>query len=109
MLRCTKREGVMHSTARSLLCAALLAGIVGSAPATAAGYPDKPVKVIVPFAPAGPTDVMARLIAQKLSEALKQQFYVENHPGAGGNIGMLAAAKSSPDGYTILVASSSFV
>jgi tripartite-type tricarboxylate transporter receptor subunit TctC len=99
----------MHSTARSLLCAALLAGIVGSAPATAAGYPDKPVKVIVPFAPAGPTDVMARLIAQKLSESLKQQFYIENHPGAGGNIGMLAAAKSSPDGYTILVASSSFV
>lgn len=89
--------------------AALLAAIIGIAPATAAGYPDKPVKVIVPFAPAGPTDVMARLIAQKLSENLKQQFYIENHPGAGGNIGMLAAAKSPADGYTILVASSSFV
>ena len=67
------------------------------------------MKIIVPFAPAGPTDVMARLIAQKLSENLKQQFYVENHPGAGGNIGMTAVAKSAPDGYTILVASSSFV
>ena len=63
----------------------------------------------MPFAPAGPTDVMARLIAQKLSEALKQQFYVENHPGAGGNIGMTQVAKSAPDGYTILVASSSYV
>ncbi len=72
-------------------------------------YPNKPVKVIVPFAAAGPTDVMARLIAQKLSENLKQQFYIENHPGAGGNIGMQAAAKSAPDGYTLLVASSSFV
>ena len=98
----------MRSIAKSLLNAALLAAIVASAPALAA-YPDKPVKVIVPFAAAGPTDVMARLIAQKLSESLKQQFYVENHPGAGGNIGMVAAAKSAPDGYTILVASSSFV
>ena len=87
------------------LAAALLAG----GAAQAAGYPDHPVKVVVPFAPAGPTDVMARLIAQKLSESLKQQFYVENHPGAGGNIGMTQVAKAAPDGYTILVASSSYV
>src|SRR4029079_8762918 len=73
------------------------------------GYPNKPVKVVVPFAPAGPTDVMARLIAQKLSEALGQQFYVENHAGAGGNLGMTMVAKSAPDGYNILVASSSYV
>jgi tripartite-type tricarboxylate transporter receptor subunit TctC len=90
-----------------VLAAALLAAAFGAAPASAA-YPDHPVKVVVPFAPAGPTDVMARLIAQKLSEALKQQFYVENHPGAGGNIGMVAVARSAPDGYTILVASSSY-
>ena len=90
-----------------ILGAALVAAALGTAPASAA-WPDKPVKVIVPFAPAGPTDVMARLIAQKLSESLKQQFYVENHPGAGGNIGMMAVARSAPDGYTILVASSSF-
>lgn len=88
--------------------AALMAAALGTAPASAAGYPDHPVKVIVPFAPAGPTDVMARLIAQKLSEAFKQQFYVENHPGAGGNIGMVQVARSAPDGYTILVASSSY-
>jgi len=91
-----------------LLAAALLAAAFDAAPASAAGYPDHPVKIVVPFAPAGPTDVMARLIAQKLSESLKQQFFVENHPGAGGNIGMMQVARSTPDGYTILVASSSY-
>ena len=77
--------------------------------ANAQAWPSRPVKVIVPFAAGGPTDVMARLVAQKLSESLKQQFYVENHGGAGGNIGMTMAARANPDGYTILVASSSFV
>src|ERR1700690_2180212 len=77
--------------------------------AHAQAYPTRPVKVIVPFAAGGPTDVMARLIAQKLSESLKQQFFVENHPGAGGNIGMTIVARANPDGYTILVATSSFV
>ncbi len=76
--------------------------------ACAQGYPDHPVKVIVPFAPAGPTDVVARLITQKLSERLKQQFYIENIAGAGGNLGMGNAAKSAPDGYTILFVSSSY-
>ncbi len=100
----------MRSIGRNLAtCVTLFAAIAGIASATAAGYPEKQVKIVVPFAPAGPTDVMARLIAQKLSEALKQQFYVENHPGAGGNIGMTQVAKSAPDGYTILVASSSYV
>jgi tripartite-type tricarboxylate transporter receptor subunit TctC len=100
----------MRSIVRSLFaCAALFAAAFAVAPASAAGYPDKPVKIIVPFAAGGPTDVMARLIAQKLSESLKQQFYVENHAGAGGNIGMTLAARAAPDGYTILVASSSFV
>ena len=97
---------MLRTFARLTAAAALLAAF-GLAPALAA-YPDKPVKVVVPFAPAGPTDVMARLIAQKLSESLKQQFYVENHPGAGGNIGMMQVARSAPDGYTILVASSSY-
>ena len=92
--------------------AAFMTAMLMSAAAIAAGpggYPTKPVKVIVPFAPAGPTDVMARLIAQKLSESLGQQFYVENHAGAGGNLGMSMVAKSPADGYTILVASSSYV
>jgi tripartite-type tricarboxylate transporter receptor subunit TctC len=61
------------------------------------------VRVIVPFAPAGPTDVFARLMAQKLSEQMGAQFYVENIAGAGGNIGTGRAAQSPPDGYTILV------
>jgi tripartite-type tricarboxylate transporter receptor subunit TctC len=99
----------MRSIIRNLAVWTALITTFGIGPTAAAGYPDKPVKVIVPFAPAGPTDVMARLIAQKLSESLKQQFFVENHPGAGGNIGMMAVARSAPDGYTILVASSSFV
>src|SRR3954470_6152629 len=97
----------MRTTFGFLLAAAALA--LGLAPAGAAEYPDHPVKVIVPFAAGGPTDVMARLVAQKLSEDLKQQFYVENRPGAGGNIGMAEAARAKPDGYSLLVASSSYV
>jgi len=65
--------------------------------------------VIVPFAAAGPTDVIARMLAQKLSERLGQQFYVENHAGAGGNLGMGMATREPADGYSILVVSSSFV
>ena len=100
----------MRSIIKLITAAATLSALaVGIWPAAAAGYPDHPVKIVVPFAPAGPTDVMARLIAQKLSDSLKQQFYIENHPGAGGNIGMTQVAKSPPDGYTILVASSSYV
>jgi tripartite-type tricarboxylate transporter receptor subunit TctC len=98
----------MIRTFAKLTAAAALLAAFGLMPASAASYPDKPVKIVVPFAPAGPTDVMARLIAQKLSESLKQQFFVENHPGAGGNIGMMQVARSAPDGYTILVASSSY-
>jgi tripartite-type tricarboxylate transporter receptor subunit TctC len=75
----------------------------------ASAYPDHPVKIIAPFTAGGPTDLVARLLADKLSQSLGQQFYVENHPGAGGNIGMAQVARSAPDGYTILVASSSYV
>ena len=74
-----------------------------------ANYPDKPVTIIVPFAPAGPTDVVARLIATKLSERLGRQFYIENVTGAGGNTGMGQAARAAPDGYTILIVSFRFV
>ncbi len=71
--------------------------------AWAQAYPARPVRVIVPFAPGGPTDVFARLIAQKLSEHLGKQFYVENIAGAGGNVGAGRAAQAAPDGYTILI------
>jgi tripartite-type tricarboxylate transporter receptor subunit TctC len=89
-----------------LLAALVLAGPCGAQTST---YPDKPVRIIVPFAPAGPTDVVARLIAAKLSERLGKQFYVENVAGAGGNLGMGQAARATPDGYTVLFVSSSFV
>ncbi len=92
---------------------ALIGAAVFIAFASVAGgaetYPDRPVRIIVPFAPAGPGDVMARLLAQKLSDDLGKQFYVENQPGAGGNIGMGNAARAAPDGYTILVTSSALV
>src|SRR6516165_3871408 len=75
----------------------------------AAGYPDHSVKVIVPFPPGGSTDIVGRIVLQKLSERLGQQFFIENIAGAGGNIGMTAAARAAHDGYTILLASSSIV
>src|SRR5262245_43184571 len=72
-------------------------------------YPAHPVRVIVPFAPGGPSDVFARLITLKLSRSLGQQFYVENQPGAGGNLVMGAGARAAPDGYTITVVGTSYV
>jgi tripartite-type tricarboxylate transporter receptor subunit TctC len=70
--------------------------------ASADSYPARPVKVIVPFAPGGQTDVIARFVSQKLSEQFGQQFVVENKSGAGGNIGIGLAALAQPDGYTLL-------
>ena len=85
-----------------------LAAAAAALPATsriarAQAYPARQVRIIVPFAPGGPTDAAARLIAQKLSEQLGRQFYVENLAGASGNIGTGQAAKAPPDGYTVLV------
>ena len=77
--------------------------------AWAQAYPDRPVKMIVPFAPGGPADIVARLLTQKLSEQLGRQFYVENQVGAGGNIGMGNAARAAPDGYTLVLVSSSYM
>lgn len=89
---------------------ALCVGLAWTGAAFAADtYPNHPVKIIAPFAAGGPSDIIARILADKLSSALKQQFYVEDHAGAGGNIGMTQVARSAPDGYTILVASSSFI
>src|ERR1700761_1357587 len=83
-----------------------LSGIV---PVWADGYPNRPVRVIVGFPPGGPTDVIARIVAQTLSQTLGQQFVVENMPGAGGNIASGQVARATPDGYTIMAISTGFV
>src|SRR5581483_7400128 len=77
--------------------------------AGAQSYPARPVRVIVPYSPAGPTDLCARLIAQGLSDRLGKQFYVENIAGAGGNIGTGQAARATADGYTILMTVNSYI
>jgi tripartite-type tricarboxylate transporter receptor subunit TctC len=77
--------------------------------ARAAGYPDRPIKIIVPFAPAGPTDIMARILAQNLAPAIGGSIITENRSGAGGNIGIGYAGHAEPDGYTLLVTSSAYV
>jgi tripartite-type tricarboxylate transporter receptor subunit TctC len=84
---------------RALLCASVvLCGAAGAQP-----YPSKPIRFVVPYPAGGPLDTVARLLAQKVSESTRQPVVVDNKPGAGGNIGADAVAKSPPDGYTILM------
>src|SRR4051812_42366312 len=92
-----------------LRLAAFCLGLFAAGAAFAQAYPNRLVRIIVPFAAGGPTDVVARLVGQKLSEKLGQQFVIENIGGAGGNLGMGNAARATGDGYTILFVSSSFV
>jgi tripartite-type tricarboxylate transporter receptor subunit TctC len=91
------------------IAVALLGLLIGAFPAVAQTYPTHPVRAIVAFAPGGVTDTFARLMTQKLSEDLGQQFYVDNISGASGNIGTEQAAKAAPDGYTLYFAFSSYV
>ena len=90
---------------RQFLRLAIGSGLVPafSSIAFAEGYPARPVRVLVPYAPAGPADILARFTAQKLSEQFGKSFYVENVAGAGGNIGMGQGARAAADGYTLLV------
>ncbi|HEY2243923.1 MAG TPA: tripartite tricarboxylate transporter substrate binding protein [Xanthobacteraceae bacterium] len=91
-------------------CASLAIGLSLAAPGRAADtYPEHKVRVIVPFAAGGPTDVIARMVAERLSEAWGQQLYVENMPGAGGNLGVENGARAAPDGYTIVAVSTGFI
>src|SRR5262249_46930312 len=87
----------------SALCLASLF----SAAAPAQTWPTKPIRLIVPFPPGASSDVVGRLIVQKASEQLGQQIIADNRAGAGGNLGIAVAAKSPPDGYTILIATAS--
>ena len=97
----------MKFRARPLLLALALAS--GLSTAAAQSYPTKPVRLIVPFAPGGFTDVVARILGQKLSISMGQQFIIENKPGAGSSIGADFVAKSAPDGYTLVMVSSTHV
>jgi tripartite-type tricarboxylate transporter receptor subunit TctC len=95
---------------RKLAAFVLGAGVaLGAAPVFADTYPSHPVKLIVPFAPGGFTDVVARILGLKLSQAMGQQFVVENKPGAGSTIGTDMVAKAAPDGYTLVMVSSTHV
>lgn len=87
------------------ICIAIAAMLIALGSVHAQNYPTKPIRFIVPFAPGGNTDVQARLIGQKLTEAMGQQVIIDNRPGAGGTIGVEMAAKAPPDGYTIILAS----
>ena len=98
---------MIHLPRRGILGGA--AGLLAPAAARAAAYPERPVKVVVPFTPAGPTDIMARTVAAHLGQRLGGSFFVENRPGAGGNIGAGAVAHGDADGYTLLVTSSALV
>jgi tripartite-type tricarboxylate transporter receptor subunit TctC len=91
------------------MLAGLVALMLSAAPSLAQTYPTKSVRVVVGFSAGGPTDVIARIVAQKLSESLHQQFFVENVGGAGGNIASGQVARAAADGYTIMVISTGFV
>ncbi len=96
-----------HLSRRAVLAAPLAAMAV---PARAQeGYPKAPVKIVIPSAPGGPTDVMARMVQPGLHARLGQPVLIIDRPGAGGNIGVVQAGKSSPDGYTLLIVSTGFV
>src|SRR5262249_40309939 len=107
------REDGMRALIRAVAAALMLlcAGVCHAQNSSTAedAYPNRPVRIVVPFAAGGPGDLISRLIAQKLSEGLGKQFYVENQGGAGGNIGMGMVARAPADGYTIMVASSTFM
>src|ERR1700739_5172618 len=88
---------------QGIIAAAML--LTGAVPSWAEGYPSRPVRIVVGFPAGGPTDVIARLVAQHLSDSLGQQFVVENQPGAGGNTASGSVARATPDGYTIMAIS----
>jgi len=93
------------------LVAAFACALVSNGPGMAAepAYPARPIRMVVPFPPGGPTDVVARIVAHKLTESWGQQVVVDNRSGAGGNIGIGLVANAAPDGYTVILVSSSFV
>ncbi len=102
------RRAVLKAGAIAAVNALAMPFIARFSPALA-DWPDRPLRLIVPFGPGGPVDVIARLMAPGLSDALKASVIIENKPGAGGNIGNALVARADPDGYTVLCTSSTFV
>lgn len=101
----------LRNSGRIYFCSLLLVALAIAVPAAyaqTAKWPDKPVRVIVPFAPGGGTDVVARIVTPHLSEAFGQQFVIDNRAGAGGAIGSEMVVRANPDGYTILLGASSY-
>src|ERR1700689_3450652 len=90
----------------AVFCLALMLGTQAFAQGS---YPDHKIRMIVPFAAGGPTDVLGRMVAERLSDVFGQQVSVEGIPGAGGNLGVETAKRAEPDGYTILVVSTGFI
>lgn len=103
-MRLAIRSRIGAQSARWLVCLLVLGWLQGS---IAQGYPNKPIRIVVPLGPGAPPDVTARLVGQKMSESLGQAIVVENRSGAGGTVGGRAVATSTPDGYTLLMGSSS--
>ena len=98
----------MNTNARTLLSAPLVAiGLAASVTAIAQSYPARPIRIILPFTAGGGTDLLARLLAQRVTESLGQPAVVDNRPGAGGNLGADFVAKAPPDGYTLLFSTTS--
>jgi tripartite-type tricarboxylate transporter receptor subunit TctC len=96
MLKLPHRRQFLHLAAGAAALPAF------SRSARAQAFPTRPVRIIVPYAPAGGTDIVARILAQQLSDQLGQQFIIENRPGANSNIGTEAVVRAPPDGYTLL-------
>jgi tripartite-type tricarboxylate transporter receptor subunit TctC len=99
---CNARRRAFSRTVASLVIAAAF-GLAAPGAALAAAYPDRPIRLVVPYPPGGATDIIGRVVAQRLGAALGQQVIVDNRGGAGGNIGAAAVAKAAPDGYTLLM------
>lgn len=100
----------MAALRSAVRCLVLFAGLVlANAAYPQNAYPDHKIRMIVPFAAGGPTDVIGRLVAERLSDVLGQQVYVENMPGAGGNLGVVTGKRAAPDGYTVVAVSTGFI